>query len=69
MKTTFIFWASALLIISECGKNNPNPADIFSGVSYIQEDELLEVTRKTLRLRKRILDPIARKRAKPEVMA
>ena len=29
----------------------------------IQEDELLEVTPKTIRLRKRILDPILRKRS------
>ena len=43
--------------------------DYEAALSYIQEDELLEVTPKTLRLRKRILDPIARKRAKPEVMA
>jgi len=38
------------------------------GLSYIQEDELLEVTPKTLRLRKRILDPIARRRQKPDEM-
>ena len=47
----------------------PRKLTLEQGLSYIQEDELLEVTPKTLRLRKRILDPILRKRAKPEVMA
>lgn len=46
----------------------PRRLTLEQALSYIQEDELLEVTPKTLRLRKRILDPIARKRAKPEVM-
>ena len=46
----------------------PRKLSLEQALSYIQEDELLEVTPKTLRLRKRILDPIARKRAKPEVM-
>ncbi len=43
----------------------PRKLSLEQGLSYIQEDELLEVTPKTLRLRKRILDPLARKRAKP----
>ena len=43
----------------------PRKLTLEQGLSYIQEDELLEVTPKTLRLRKRILDPIMRKRAKP----
>ncbi len=47
----------------------PRKLTLEQGLSYIQEDELLEVTPKTLRLRKRILDPIARKRARPDVMA
>lgn len=47
----------------------PRKLSLEQALSYIQEDELLEVTPKTLRLRKRILDPIARKRAKPEIMA
>ena len=47
----------------------PRKLSLEQALSYIQEDELLEVTPKTLRLRKRILDPIVRKRAKPEVMA
>ena len=47
----------------------PRKLTLEQGLSYIQEDELLEVTPKTLRLRKRILDPIMRKRAKPEVIA
>lgn len=43
----------------------PRKLSLEQGLSYIQEDELLEVTPKSLRLRKRILDPILRKRAKP----
>lgn len=46
----------------------PRKLSLEQALSYIQDDELLEVTPKTLRLRKRILDPLARKRAKPEVM-
>lgn len=41
----------------------PRRITLEEGLSYIQDDELMEVTPKTLRLRKRILDPIARKRA------
>ena len=47
----------------------PRKLTLEQGLAYIQEDELLEVTPKSLRLRKRILDPIQRKRAKPEVIA
>ncbi len=47
----------------------PRKLTLEQGLSYIQEDELLEVTPKSLRLRKRILDPIQRKRAKPEIIA
>ncbi|MBO5442561.1 MAG: translational GTPase TypA [Alphaproteobacteria bacterium] len=43
----------------------PRKLTLEQGLSYIQEDELLEVTPKSLRLRKRILDPILRKRSKP----
>ncbi|MBS4773868.1 MAG: translational GTPase TypA [Proteobacteria bacterium] len=46
----------------------PRKLTLEQGLSYIQEDELLEVTPKTLRLRKRILDPIARRRQKPGEM-
>ena len=46
----------------------PRKLTLEQGLSYIQEDELLEVTPKTLRLRKRILDPIMRKRAKPDII-
>lgn len=42
----------------------PRKLSLEQALSYIQADELLEVTPKSLRLRKRILDPIARKRAK-----
>lgn len=45
----------------------PRKMSLEQGLAYIQEDELLEVTPKTLRLRKRVLDPIARKRAKPDM--
>ena len=45
----------------------PRKLSLEQGLSYIQADELLEVTPKTIRLRKRILDPIARKRAKPDM--
>jgi GTP-binding protein len=41
----------------------PRHMSLEEGLSYIQEDELLEVTPKSLRLRKKILDPVARKRA------
>lgn len=46
----------------------PRKMSLEQGLSYIQEDELLEVTPKTLRLRKRILDPLQRKRAKPDMV-
>jgi len=46
----------------------PRKLSLEQALSYIQDDELLEVTPKTLRLRKRILDSLARKRSRPEVM-
>ena len=46
----------------------PRKITLEQGLAYIQEDELLEVTPKSIRLRKRILDPIARKRAKPDII-
>lgn len=46
----------------------PRKLTLEQGLSYIQADELLEVTPKTIRLRKRILDPILRKRAKPDMI-
>ncbi len=45
----------------------PRKMTLEQGLSYIQADELLEVTPKTIRLRKRILDPLLRKRAKPDM--
>ena len=42
----------------------PRKLSLEQALSYIQQDELLEVTPKSLRLRKKILDPLARKRAK-----
>ena len=45
----------------------PRKITLEQGLSYIQADELLEVTPKSLRLRKRILDPLQRKRQKPDV--
>ena len=41
----------------------PRKMSLEAMLSYINEDELLEVTPKSLRLRKRELDPIVRKRA------
>ena len=46
----------------------PRKMSLEQALAYIQSDELLEVTPKSLRLRKRILYPIARKRAKPEAV-
>ena len=46
----------------------PRKMSLEQGLSYIQADELLEVTPKSLRLRKRILDPLQRKRAKPDII-
>ena len=46
----------------------PRKLSLEQALSYIQSDELLEVTPKSLRLRKRILDPIARKRFRPEAV-
>ncbi len=45
----------------------PRKMSLEQGLSYIQADELLEVTPKSLRIRKRILDPLLRKRQKPDV--
>ncbi|MCQ2734400.1 MAG: translational GTPase TypA [Alphaproteobacteria bacterium] len=42
----------------------PRRMSLEQALAYIQADELLEVTPKSLRLRKKILDPIARKRSK-----
>ena len=47
----------------------PRKMSLEQALSYIQADELLEVTPKSLRLRKKILDPLVRKRSKPEVEA
>lgn len=42
----------------------PRKMSLEQALSYIQQDELLEVTPKSLRLRKKILDPILRKRSR-----
>ncbi len=42
----------------------PKKLSLEDALSYIQDDELVEVTPNHIRLRKAILDPIARKRAK-----
>ena len=42
----------------------PKKMSLEDALSYIQEDELVEVTPNHIRLRKAILDPIARKRSK-----
>jgi len=41
----------------------PRVLSLDQAITYINDDELVEVTPKTIRLRKRILDPIERKRA------
>jgi len=41
----------------------PRRLTLEAAISYIQEDELVEVTPKSIRLRKKLLDPNARKRA------
>ena len=41
----------------------PRKISLEAMLSYIEEDELIEVTPTSLRLRKRELDPVARKRA------
>ena len=45
----------------------PRKMSLEQALSYIAQDELLEVTPKSLRLRKKILDPILRKRSRNEV--
>lgn len=45
----------------------PRKMSLEQALSYIQDDELLEVTPKTLRLRKKHLDPHLRKRAGKEI--
>ena len=45
----------------------PRKLSLEQALSYIAQDELLEVTPKSLRLRKKILDPILRKRSRNEV--
>lgn len=46
----------------------PRKMALEQALSYIQQDELLEVTPKSLRLRKKILDPILRKRSRGEAL-
>ena len=46
----------------------PRKLSLEQALSYIQQDELLEVTPKSLRLRKKILDPILRKRSRNEAL-
>ncbi|WP_337844968.1 translational GTPase TypA [Thermus sp.] len=41
----------------------PRPLSLEEALEFLAEDELLEVTPKSLRLRKKVLDPSARKRA------
>ena len=45
----------------------PRKLSLEQALSYIAQDELLEVTPKSLRLRKKILDPILRKRSRNDV--
>ena len=61
--------AKQLTNIRAAGKDDavrlttPRLLDLESALSYIQDDELIEVTPRSIRLRKRLLDPHARKRA------
>ena len=41
----------------------PRVLSLEQAIDFIETDELLEVTPKTLRIRKKILDPLQRKRA------
>jgi GTP-binding protein len=41
----------------------PRTLTLEQAVAYIEDDELVEITPKYIRLRKRLLDPVARKRA------
>jgi GTP-binding protein len=41
----------------------PRRLTLEQAISYVEEDELVEVTPKSIRLRKKLLDPNARKRA------
>jgi GTP-binding protein len=41
----------------------PRKMSLEQAIAYIQDDELVEVTPNAIRLRKRFLDPHARKRA------
>jgi GTP-binding protein len=41
----------------------PRKMSLEQAIAYIEEDELVEVTPAAIRLRKRFLDPNARKRA------
>ncbi len=60
--------AKQLTNIRAAGKDDavrlttPRPMDLESALSYIEDDELIEVTPGSIRLRKRELDPHARKR-------
>jgi GTP-binding protein len=42
----------------------PKRATLEQAIAYIDDDEMVEVTPKSIRLRKRYLDPNERKRAK-----
>ena len=44
----------------------PKRMTLEQAIAYIQDDELVEVTPKVVRIRKRYLDPHERKRAKPQ---
>ena len=47
----------------------PRRPSLEQAIAYIEEDELVEVTPKAIRLRKRLLDPHARKRAERQAEA
>ena len=47
----------------------PRRMTLEQAIAYIDDDELVEVTPKSIRLRKRLLDPDDRKRAKKQAAA
>ncbi len=47
----------------------PRKLSLEQAIAYIEDDELVEVTPSSIRLRKRLLKPDERKRAKKQVAA
>ena len=56
------FIASEGIVVSKMGQNPAINVSLEEAISYIDNDELVEVTPNNIRLRKRFLDPHERKR-------